>query len=96
MQGNGDRRSRLIEVGITIICSAIVSAVTVAWSLCATLAAIHERDQQQDRSIANNLQQISALSARDLTQIAQIAAQERTNQEILRRLERIEDKLDRR
>ncbi len=87
MQGNGDRKGRLIEIAITILCSAIVSAATVAWTLSATLATFNEK-------IAVNNGRLTALESRDLTQIAQLSAQTQANSEILRRLERIEDKID--
>ena len=88
------RRARLIEIVLSMAASAVGSALIVAWTLSATLANYHAQLEQHQRLIDANTAQLAALNSRDVNQASQLAAQERTNQEILRRLERIEDKLD--
>lgn len=88
MQGNGiDRRARLLEVGLTMLCSMAASAGAVLWANSSRLV-------EFDQKIITNSGRLLSLESRDLSQIVQISAQDQANKEILRRLERIEDKLD--
>jgi len=91
---NGDRKARVIEIILSVVASAIGSAVIVAWTLSATLATYHEQLEQHQRLIDANSAEIRALSSGDRTQVGQLAKQEAANDEILRRLSRIENKLD--
>lgn len=91
---NGDRKARVIEIILSVVASAIGSAVIVAWTLSATLATYHEQLEQHQRLIDANSAELRALRGADRTQIGQLAKQEAANDEILRRLSRIENKLD--
>lgn len=81
------RKARVIEILLSVVASAVGSALLVAWTLSATLSEFNQK-------INANGGRLTALEARDLNQITQLAAQGQANGEILRRLERIEDKLD--
>jgi len=94
MNANGDRKARLVEIVLSVVASAIGSAVIVAWTLSATLTQYHEQLEQHQRLIDINSAELRALNSGDRGQAIQLAKQDQANIEIVGRLKRIEDKLD--
>ena len=91
---NGDRKARVIEIILSVVASAIGSAVIVAWTLSATLATYHEQLEQHQRLIDANSAELRLLSGGDRGQAIQLARQEEANAAIIARLTRIEAKID--
>lgn len=94
MAGNGDRRARLVEMAISVGASVITSAVVVAWTISASLTSFRERIDSFDRQMRANGEQIASLNARDLAQVSQLSATDAHYQDILRRLDSIDRRLE--
>lgn len=91
-----DRRARLIEVGVSVLFSALASAGVASWSLSATMATYAAKFEETERRLAETKQQISAIELRQLAQERQIATSDAHYNDILRRLDSIDEKLEKR
>lgn len=95
LEANGGRRARLWEIFWVVLSSAIGSAALVAATIPVTLARFEERITTQKASIEKNTRDIAGLQSHDSTQSAQQAAADAHYQDILRRLDSIDRKLER-
>lgn len=89
-----DRRSRLIEIAISVSASMISSSLVAAWTMSGLLSDLRNKQAEHDRVLTNNTQEIRALNTRDMMQISQQAASDAHYQDILRRLDSIDRKLE--
>ena len=89
-----DNRSRWFEIGISVAASALVSAVTVTWSLSATLTSFREQLNDHGRRMAITESQ-TAIAVSELASLkARQDGDDRGRVELDARLQRIEQKLD--
>ena len=94
MTENSARRSRLIEIAISVLASIVSSALVMTWTMSATFTDLRNKVEEQERIVNINTQEISALNTRDMMQISQQAASDAHYQDILRRLDSIDRKLE--
>ena len=87
-------RARWFEVAISVIASAIVSAVTVAWSLSATLAQFREQLNDHTRRLGAVESQLPTATGELASLKARQDGDDRLRSELDARLQRIEAKLD--
>ncbi len=89
-----DRKARLIEVGLSVLASAAMSAVVAAWTMSATLATFKAKLDEHDRALEFKQQQVSILEGRQAVLEGKQQAADAHYQDILRRLDSIDRKLD--
>ena len=94
MMASGDRKGRLIEIAISVAASIVSSALVMAWTMSATFTELRTKLNEQERIVNINTQEIRALGSRDVSQIAQQSATDAHYQDILRRLDSIDRKLE--
>lgn len=90
-----ERRSRWLELAITIAVSAVTSAVAVSWSLAGTLSKLQTRIEEHDRRIANAEIAVGTLQTLDSAQSSQIAVGDARYAELIRRVDQLDQKFDR-
>lgn len=89
-----ERNARWIELGITIVVSAMSSSVIAAWIISSTLATMQANISENKRRIDENSYAIQNQATLDAVQQERIATTQARFEDILRRLDRIETKLD--
>ena len=89
-----DRRARWGEIAISVGASAVVSAVTVSWSLSATLTSFREQLTDHGRRIGQFEMQFPGASGDIASLKARQDGDDRSRIELDARLQRIEAKLD--
>lgn len=89
-----ERRSRLIEVGLSVAASVIASSVVASWTLSEALATYAAKIDEHDRALNFKQQQIAALESRQLAYERTQAQGEAHYSDILRRLDSIDQKLE--
>lgn len=91
---NGDRIPRLIEIALSVVASVITSAVVVAWTISSTLSELRTKSDQNAVQLNAIGASIQALQGHDTIQSEQIARAEAHYDDIVRRLDSIDRKLD--
>ena len=89
-----EKRSRLFEVAVSIIVSAIASAGAVTWSLSATLEEFRSKISEHDKTLNAQWQRINGLEGGAQVNNAQVSAINAHYEDILRRLDSIDHKLE--
>ncbi len=94
-QNNHENRNRWIELAIVTAASAITSGIAVTWSLSATLTEIKTKGDAQEKNIVVINSTIAAIQSTNNLHSTQIAVTDANYQNILRRLEEINQRLKR-
>lgn len=92
---DSERRSRWIEVILSVFASAATSAVVVSWSLSSTLTSLASSSAEHERAISSQQAQLTTLIARSMSVGERQATTDARYEEIQRRLKSIDDKLER-
>lgn len=79
---------------ISVASSIIASAVVVAWTISATLTEYRQRLQAHDSQLASMASSMQAIQARDGMQGEQLARSEAHWEDVVRRLDSIDSKLE--
>lgn len=90
-----ETRSRWAEIAISIIVSAIASGGAVTWTLSSTLEEFRGKIAEHDKLIAAQWARINAMEGTSNATSAQVSAIAAHYDDILRRLDSIDRKLER-
>lgn len=89
-------RSRWIELGITLAASIITSALVMSWRMSASLAQFQDKLDSQEMRLERVESQAQQNSSANSTQNSEIAVQSSQWSEVIRRLDAIDRKLEKR
>lgn len=87
-------RSRLLEVAVSVIFSIIAASLTVSWALSATLENFRVTQAEQDKRIQQNSDDVRQTISTNAQQNTQLGITQVQYNDIVRRLEQIEKKID--
>lgn len=90
LEANGGRRARILEIFLSVVASALGSALMLAWLLSATLATFREQLAQHSEQLRNAHVELANLEAHDSLQSTQLAVADARFAEILRRLQALD------
>lgn len=90
----GELRGRLIEVFMVAAISIVTSAVTVAWSLSATLESFRNKLDVHDKALDQDSRMIQSIVSTNAEQSTAISVSNAQFTEIQRRLDSIDRKLE--
>jgi len=93
MAQNHETRNRWIELAIVTAASAITSGFAVTWSLSATLAEMKAKSDAQEKHISVMDANIAAIQSTNNLHSTQIAVTDANYQNILKRLDDINESL---
>lgn len=91
LEANGGRKARIVEIVISVLASAIGSAGMALWFLSATFASINAQLARHEEKISANMVELRNLAAHDSLQATQLAVADARFEEILRRLQSLDD-----
>lgn len=89
------RRNRLLEVALSVGASIFSTLVLVTWTLSAKLESFNQNITSNKAMIADQNSKLATAEATNASQTAQLAVAQSRYDDIVRRLDSIESKVDR-
>jgi hypothetical protein len=91
---NSERASRWIELAVSVGASVLTSAIVVSWTISATLAELRVRVDGNTAADVSLSAELGSIRNNDAVQTATIAKMDAHYEDIVRRLEDLQRKLD--